>query len=459
MAHLRNSTGIALYALATLVVSGANFLTAPLLLRLLGTDGFADWARLEPIILLALPLAGFGLQLGLMNLIHDQPDAPGRLMPVHLGFTAGVAAAVAALVLAFFGPHIAFAAGMIVLVEGGIVFLIGYWRATNRPGWFAGFEGGRSASVMLVLLAMTLLPAVAVSEVTGYLALRAALGALFLGLALLMTRWRWKPDLPLARRAIGFGLPLVLSSMAVTLIMNFDRYAVDLVARSGGLAAYVAHVKVTQILGSALGPFFIWFAPVAIARLHVGTLHDGFFGRAFYAFSAVNFALGLGLWLVTPVLWSVLFPDIAYAPALMAPLVLGMVVFAAGNPLSVGALREGRTNRALLVTLFAALCGGLSLLVLAPAYGAQGVAWAKALGMLAYTAAFGLHTWRSLRIAYPWGRIGLLCALTVATAFLLTPVMLVVSPLIGTALTSLAAIGVLAVGWAIDRVFYGASQR
>lgn len=437
--------------MAMLIVAGSSFLTAPLLLRLLGTEGFANWSRLEPLILIALPLAGMGVQLGLLNLIRDTPDVASKLFPVHLGFSLVVAIILGVISFVHFGLSVAVCVGVILFVEGGIVFMISFWRATNRPGWYASIEGGRSASVMLALLAMTLLPMVAVSEMTEYLLLRALLGTLFFGLALIATRWRWRPELAMARRAIRFGLPLVLSAMAVTMIMNFDRYFVDSVAGTTDLAAYVAHVKITQILGSALAPFFTWFAPVAIARLQTGNLHDGLIGRSFFAFMAVNFALCLGLWLAAPAVWDVLFPGIAYSSALMAPLVLGMLVFAAGNPLGIGSLQEGRTNLAFLVTLLAAFAGGIACISLAPYFGAVGVAWAKAFGMAVYTGAFAILTWRSLRIRYPWAQVG-------AIAFIATGLAVVFGPLISSLATgsailasSGAASTVLLSAWAIER--------
>lgn len=441
--------------MAMLIVAGSSFLTAPLLLRLLGTEGFANWSRLEPLILIALPLAGMGVQLGLLNLIRETPDVASKLFPVHLGFSLVVAIILGVISFVHFGLSVAVCVGVILFVEGGIVFMISFWRATNRPGWYASIEGGRSASVMLALLAMTLLPMVAVSEMTEYLLLRALLGTLFFGLALIATRWRWRPELAMARRAIRFGLPLVLSAMAVTMIMNFDRYFVDSVAGTTDLAAYVAHVKVTQILGSALAPFFTWFAPVAIARIQTGNLHDGFIGRSFFAFMAVNFALCLGLWLVAPAVWDVLFPGIAYSPDLIAPLVLGMLVFAAGNPLGIGSLQEGRTNLALLVTLLAAFAGGIACIALAPYFGAVGVAWAKAFGMAVYTGAFAILTWRSLRIRYPWGRITALAVVSVAVTLLLEPIVFRLSALVGIALATLAAVSILLIALVMDRTTKG----
>jgi len=450
---------IAFYAIAMLVVAGSNFLTTPLLLRLLGTEGFADWALLEPFILIAMPLAGLGVQMGLLNLIRESPDVAGKLLPVHLGFAAVFAGLIGVVSYVLLGPTVAACVSVIMFVEGGIVFMISFWRVTNRPGWYAIIEGGRSASVMLTLLAMTLLPMAAVSEVTEYLVLRAGFGTLFFGGALIVTRWHWQPDIALARRAIWFGLPLGLSAMSVTMIMNLDRYFVASAVAAHDLSVYVAHVKTTQILGSALAPFFTWFAPVAIARLQTGKLHDGFLGRSFFAFMAVNFALCLGLWLMAPIVWDELFPEAAYSKSLMTPLVLGMVVFAAGNPLSIGCLQEGRTNHALLVTLLAAVTGGIACLALVQHFGAVGVAWAKAFGMTVYTCTFAILTWRRLRITYPWGMITALAAMSGTFAVLLEPIVFNMPALPGMALASFASILVLVAAFAMDRGFIGMSRR
>jgi O-antigen/teichoic acid export membrane protein len=442
-----------------LVVAGSNFLSTALLLKLLGSTRFAAWAQVEPLILLALPLAGFGIQIGLLNQIARDPQAPQALLPFHLGASVLVASVVALVMVVSATPSWAVLAGLIVLLEGGIVFFISYWRATNRPVTYAAVEGGRAASVMLALAAMTVLPALALAEVGEYLALRAGLGAIFLGLAFGLTRWRWTPDADAARRAVRYGLPIVIASAAVTMIMNFDRYAVSWVAGPETLAAYVAQVKTTQILSSAVAPFFTWFAPLAIARLQRGDQDDGMFGRAFFAFAAVDTALALGLWLVAPALWPHLFAAVTYDPAIMAVLVVGVAVFAAGNPLSLGSLSEGRTHHALYVTLTAGAIGLLVVLVLAPVLGPLGVAIGKAVGLGAYTVIFALHTWRHLRIRYPWGKVAALVLLALLIGAGAVEPISRFSPWAAILAASAASILVVIVAWALDRVSFQESGR
>lgn len=448
----RSWGAVAPYFLAMLVVAGSNFLSTALLLNLLGPTRFALWAQLEPLILLALPLAGFGIQIGLLNQIVRDSQTPQALLPFHLGASVVVAAFVALIVAATAPPTWAILAGFILLLEGGIVFFISYWRATNRPVTYASVEGGRAASVMLALAAMTVVPVIALVEVGQYLSLRAAFGAVFLGLAFGLTRWRWKPDTGAARRAVRYGLPIVIASAMVTMIMNFDRYAVSWVAGPEALAAYVAQVKTTQILSSAVAPFFTWFAPLAIARLQQGDSDDGMFGRSFFAFAAVTTALALGLWLVAPSLWPHLFAAVPYDPAIMAMLIFGVAVFAAGNPLSLGSLSEGRTHHALYVTLTAGVVGFITVLALAPVLGPLGVAIGKAIGLATYTLIFALHTWRHLRIRYPWGKIMALVLLALLIAAGAAGPISKLGPLTAVVAASAASILVLVAAWALDRI-------
>ena len=92
---------IGLYTLGIGVVNGVNFITAPLLIALLGNTEFARWGLLEPILLLGITLAGFGLQTGLMRMIRGDYDADRRAVDALLPFYVSSAVVVRTL----FGFH------------------------------------------------------------------------------------------------------------------------------------------------------------------------------------------------------------------------------------------------------------------------------------------------------------------------------------------------------------------
>lgn len=448
----RHLSAIALYTTATLIVAGSNFLTTPLLLHLLGVDEFARWGLLEPLILTLVPLSGLGLNLGLLNVIAHDREAPSKLLPFHLG-AVGLLAILTGLVCSIaLGVEIGTLIATILIAEGGILFFIAVWRARGRPGLYAGIEGGRAGLLAFVLLVMTVLPLLSVNELRGYLGLRAGIGVGFFCFALMMTRSSWRPNLAVAKSALFYGFPIALGSVTVAVISNFDRFGVDMVAGTGDVARYVAHVKVTQILGSALAPFFTWFAPLAIRRLKGEDLQDGFLERSFLAFLGVDLALALGLWLIAPSFWPILFAKVPFDPALMGPLLAGMAIFSVGNPLSLGSLREGKTWTALAVTALAFGIGALAVGVLGPLFGATGVAWAKGLAMATYTVAFAVHTIRTLPLRYPWREGAVLVALALGLAFFCGPWIAGLSPLVAFVVASGIAATVLGATWALDRL-------
>lgn len=413
----KHVTSLGLYTLSFLLISGSNFATAPLLLSQLGVEGYAKWAQLEPLILIVIPLAGLGINVGYLHAHGRELNIAGRILPFHFMF-ATIISLLAFLIIFGFSNNFFFSffAGIVVLCEGVIVFFIAFWRSNNQPGRFAIFEGGRSFFLVLILSACILANLVFPATSTEYLALRAGVGIVALVAGYSFLRWPLCPDWNATKRAIEYGFPIILTSVCVVIIMNFDRYGVLLSEDATMLAAYVGHVKIVQILSSALAPFFAWFAPLAISRLKSGETNDGFLQRSFLYFTVANLCLSLGLWLITPVLWPYVFPTLSYDPNLMLVLLVGTVIFACGNPLSIGTLIEGRTSRSLLFTTISGSIGFLAIVILAPLYGVMGVATGKLLAMLCYSMLFARDTHKTVKISYNWLMVGLLMIVCLSLA-------------------------------------------
>lgn len=405
------------YALAIGLASGSNFLTAPLLLSLLGQAGFARWALVEPLILTLIPVAGFGINYGLMHAIAQGGGprrAIGRLVPFFLGASALVAAAAAAIALPGWGLTIALLSAAIVLTEGAIGLFVAYWRSCNRPGLFALVEGGRAALVVLMLAAAWMLAPMLVHSVDGYMGLRGIVGVAAVLLALVVIRPIGPGDRGEAVAAMRFGLPIVGASMLVAMTTTIDRYAVAQFATVAAISSYVAHVKLVQVLGSALTPFFTWFAPVAIRRLPEGEAAHPFFTGSVYAFQTVNGCATLGMWFLAPLVWGALFGSVPFDATLFAILLVGQMLFALGNPVSIGTLRPGKTWHALRATAITLAVTTMACIGLGAVMGTTGVALGRAVGLAAYTATLGYGTVRDLGLRYPWGRMALQIGLVVA---------------------------------------------
>ena len=399
---------VLLYSLAIALVSGANFIGVPLLLALLGHDEFARWALLEPILLTALPLAGFGIQIGLLRRVRggaaDDRAAISGLLPFHLGATL-VVGLIAVGTARGFGVSLATAAllGTIVTVEGSIIFFVGLWRAQDRPTLFATVEGGRAVTIAALLVLALIFLGSSALVTDDYLILRLCIGLTAVALAVAVVRPQFRPSLAEAQRAVRYGAPIVVASMLAAMLISVDRYALAHVDPEG-LAHYVAHVKLAQLLSVAVAAFYTWFAPKAIQCLGDGPSAHPFFVGSTSVLVVALVGICANVWLLVPSVWPWFFPTISLDRQLFGILLIGIAVFSLGNPLSLGALRPGKTHHAIVITLAALAIGVGASFSLAGPLGEVGVAYGRGLGLAAYTAFFAANTIVSLRIRYPWAK-------------------------------------------------------
>jgi O-antigen/teichoic acid export membrane protein len=404
---------IAYYTVLVGLVGGANFLTTPLLIALLGEAEFARWVLLEPILLMGIPIAGFGIHLGLVGRITGQPvadrHAVATLLPFYVLSSIAVGL-VAAGIVSWGGEAIVAGAliGGVVVSEGVMAFAGNLWRAQDRAGLVTAFEGGRAAIVVLLLAASILGLFLVVSDTESYLTLRliALLVAIFL--TYLLVRPGWRPDIAETRRAIGYGGPIVLASLCSAALLSIDRYALAPVATDAALASYVAHVKLAQVAATAVSPFFTWLGPKAIQHLAGDRRDHAFFVSSTSAFVVIVVAAFANLWVVAPALWPLLFRTIPFDGELFAVLLVGMAIYSLGNPVSVGVLRPGKTYQALVITIISMIVAAGACFALAAPLGVIGAGAGRGIGLLAYTTLFGLATVLALRVRYQWGAYALI---------------------------------------------------
>lgn len=450
-----NSRSILAYAAAIILASGSNFLSVPILLSGLGPVEFGRWASVEPLVLAVIPISGFGLHIGLMRLLARE-NRTGQPLNAVIFYQFCLAAGVAILCfltafLLFGSIEIAIYSGMVVFIEGSILFCVSFWRATNQPIKFALVEGGRSL-LLLCLIGMFLVVGSAwVANAEAYLLVRVLVGTAFLAFSLVIIQPRFRPNAEEAKRAIIFGLPLVVSGSIVSVLSNFDRFPVLWMGGHTAVSEYVVHVKVAQILGTALSPFFIWFAPIAIRKLDDGDAGHIFFRNSFRIYFTVNVAACVGLWAIIPSIWPVIFPETELNSVLMAILLLGMAVFSCGNPLSIRSLRAGESHFALKVTLMTLAVGCLLVLALAPIFGILGVAVAKAMAMTAYTVGFAVGAVYSVGVRYPWLHILAIAAFGISIAGLISAIEVFRDPWIAFPASVFASLSVIFFGHVLQR--------
>jgi O-antigen/teichoic acid export membrane protein len=132
MAQLKLS-GVGLYALSVILVSGSNFITTPLLIKAMAPEEFSRWALMEPFLLALIPLAGLGINVGLLQKLSTQPQPAACMLSELLPYYFACASLLA---LGGFGifaavsdasPTLAALCGLIVFGEGGLLLFMAYW--------------------------------------------------------------------------------------------------------------------------------------------------------------------------------------------------------------------------------------------------------------------------------------------------------------------------------------------
>lgn len=414
---------IAIYAATIGLVSGANFVTTPLLIALLPRPEFATWALIEPVILMSIPLAGFGLHIGIIRKVTGEQFADRRLvagvLPYYLSSAAAVGCIAGLIAYEISGNFwCGTLAGLLVIGEGTAAFWVSLWRSQNFAFKYMVLEGGRAIGTLSVLvLALFALPLI-VSSTADYLLIRVIAVACGASLAFLLVRPPWKPNGLDSREALTFGAPIVLASMCAALLTSVDRYALARIGTEGLLVTYVAHVKLAQVPGTVFAPFYSWFYPVVIRSLGAGSRDERFYINTTSIFVVLIAGACANTWVITPAIWPVLFPGVVLDKSLLAILLGGTAIYSVANQLCVGVLQQGKTHQALIITGAATVAGGAFSFALAPWFGAAGAAVGRGLGLLAYTLLFGAATVHALSFRYPWRMYLGIVVLVIAACFL-----------------------------------------
>jgi O-antigen/teichoic acid export membrane protein len=325
------------------------------------------------------------------------------LFPLHVSACLFVGLVAGAIGLLWIGDIFEAAlVGLIVAVEGVISFFLIFWRTRERAFLYALFEGGRASAVVVAIMIAVVAGDTGVGSVAQYLSVRLSFAVLAVGIAVLLAAPIWQPTFRASVDGATYGLPIVLAASAAALLFSIDRYAIAGHVAAPDVSAYVAHAKLSQVLSTALTPFFAWFGPKAVRQVSAQQKADPFLQRAVSAFFFVVLLACANFWLLAPAFWQYVFPKIQLDRALLLFFLVGVGIYAMGNPLSVGALRPGKTYQAPLLTAVALAVAGVGSVALSTAYGAYGAAAGRSLGMASYTVLFAVNTVLSLKLRYPW---------------------------------------------------------
>lgn len=248
------------------------------------------------------------------------------------------------------------------------------------------------------------------------------LGTFGTGVAFLAWRlWRerarlsFRPDVPLLRRMVRFGLPTMPAELSLYSLNFIDRI---LIVRLAGLAEaglYALAIKFAQGLNVLVRGFQLAFPPLAYS------IADDEEARRAYSlivtwFAAICAFFVAGLWLLSRWLVDLLAaPEYFEAYEAIGLLATGIALYALYLVLVVVLGRTGRTEFNLPATIAGTALNVVLNLVLIPPLGIVGAGIALVASYAVVLILMYALTQRLFPVPYEWGRLALLVAVTAAT--------------------------------------------
>lgn len=398
-------TGVAAgYIIAAAIPAGSNFILTLVLVRSLGIDGFAEWAIIEPLLLIGAAATTFGTQFGALNAAATRMATAGSILSTGLAisFSASFLVAItggfalsqaheASLGVAF---GAALCADALAAVSGSLL------RGQNRPGALAAFECLRSFGTLLVVSAIYWFYPSWIETPAQFLMYRFAATMI----AISGTVYLVGLELPLKRQLaiamIRYGLPLLGANLIALVMTNVDRYFLTFLGLGPStVASYVAHQRLAGILNVAVvTPLQLWFPAETMRR--VAHVNESFFRGVTLALLACLVAIECLALIAAPIAWPFLFPQIRFEPLLFLLLSASVIPQALAIAVNIGALQPSKTN---LNILGAAIGCGTNIimgLLLTFTLGAVGAAAARLLSFTTYMLAFRAISHRIVPVSY-----------------------------------------------------------
>lgn len=408
--------GLAVYALITATAALSTFLAIPILVRILGLEGFGAWSLVEPLVFFGTMLALFGAEHGVMKQVaHDGGDVRevvGELLPPSVVAIALAACVTFAAALVIAGSvRTAGLVAALAAVEGVLAFLMVAARASGRILGFAIGQIGRTTLFLAALVLVLVLPFVAVAGLDEVLAIRLAVLAAVAAVVLVVLRPRWGFSFGRFRDAVIYGYGILVTSLLTFLLDVADRYALQFFSDTEAVGAYVVHVKVAALVGQGLlMPFMLWFPTERFRHLRDA---DG--GERFFRATAEIFLLALvfvcgGVYLAGPIVVALLAPEVAFDPWVLGLILVATAVIGMTHPLNVGLLQPGETHKNVYTILVGLAVLALTIVPATAAFGASGAAAARLAGSIGFLLAVIVLSERSYRIGFNLARMALIAA-------------------------------------------------
>ncbi len=423
MSYLRRlaTTGAAYTASSVVAKLIAVFLLPVYTAYLTPSDYGAAEVMLASVIAASI-VVRFGVIEAILRFYYLADERPERVVATgfsSLAWTTTIAAGVA---LAFAGP---ISEALLEEPDASLARLaiLGLWSLTL---WEFALTLLRLDERARAYFTITVINVLATIPVTVYLVVVEDMGAdgillgtfgtgvLFLAYLLWRERRRLslRPDVPLLRRMVRFGLPTMPAELTLYSLNFIDRIIIVRLAGLAEAGLYALAVKFATGLQVLARGFQLAFPPLAYS------IRDDDEARGVYALLVTWFAALLafavvGLWLEARWLVRLLAAD-EYFPAYEAigPLAAGVALYALYLAMVVVLGRTGRTEYGLPATAAAVVVNIVLNLILVPEQGIVGAAIALVVSYVVVVVLMYLFTQRLFAVPYEWRRLGLVLAVS-----------------------------------------------
>lgn len=437
--RLRGFLRLVGYGLSAAVPAALAFFSIPLMIRVIGLEEFGRWALLEPLFMVLPQLAVWGLNHGTVKQISADDAPPLRVFVTHTACAQpalGLGAVATAWLLSRLGYAWAEAACFagLIYVEAVLLLLLSALRGAGHSLGYSVGTISRSIIWMAVLLAaaaggVTLRQAGDLFPwwvLASGVALALSLGLMLLDQAAPVTPAR--PALTAAdgwrmyREGLRYGLPLLIGFVLYMTMTYGSRFVLDVFADAAAIGAFAVYLKLSAVVHTlVVTPFALWWPAERFRRLKAPDEAPRFFRRTALTLLLVLLIASGTLYMVSGCLMSVFAPQVAFAPAVMLPLVLSTVIMGLVYPLAPGLLDEGRTHLTIYINGLCAVAQLALCYWLIPRWGIVGAAWAAALCALISLVLSTAWSQRLMPVPYDYGAMIALSAASVAAMALLVP--------------------------------------
>lgn len=430
MKFLRSSV---IYAGANITSAAVPFLLLPLLTRALSPTEYGHIVGFSLLVTLCMTVAGLNAHatLGVLwfKRPHNQmPAFAATALSLAVASTLLVAAIVASVLMLFpglgsgispaWGGAAALTAGSSVILQCRLVL----WQSQHRPVSNAVVQFSASVlNVALSLIAVVLLGWGGDGRNAGISVAAGLMACLSIGLFIRSGELNWAPDREQLKTLVGFGLPLVLHTLAGVLLSTADRWTVSVTLGSHALGVYGAGAQLGMVMAVLADAFVKAYGPWLYSKLASSRDEDklcavGAIYAAMPTFTCIAALVGAAL------LWAsgtLLGPQYSAAATVLPWFMLGGAFSGVYLCTSVLYFFSGRTGLLASATLSSAVCGALCTWFLVSTLGVNGAAIGYALtqGLLAlFTGTLAVKTFD-----LPWREPGKALSVWSHNAFSATP--------------------------------------